>query len=146
VIVFSFLGVPPSTNNVYFNLPKGGRVLNAAGKKYKTEISTTIVRQHQAEIRDIQLNHPYGILFVVSMNILNAGWPEKAKTRYKKLDASNRVKLLEDAIVEALGIDDSQVIISVVVKRHAETEVTDVVIWDYEMEQVDAALKRVGVR
>lgn len=146
MIVFSFLGVPPSTNNVYFNLPKGGRVLNNAGKKYKTEISTTIMREHQAEIRDVQLNHPYGILFVVNMAILNAGWPEKARTRYKKLDATNRVKLLEDAIVEALGIDDSQVVISVVIKRHSETEVTDVVIWDYETELVDAALKRAAIR
>lgn len=33
-----------------------------------------------------------------------------AKNRYKKWDVSNRVKVLEDAICESIGIDDSQIV------------------------------------
>lgn len=138
-------GLPPTSNHAYFNLPKGGRKLTKEGEKYKTETSTFITKNCQPLIRDIKLNHAYGIVFGVELDILNKTWPETAKTRYKRLDVDNRIKLLQDAVVEALGIDDSQLMSSGIFKRHsAELELTYVVVYDYESEHVTDAITTLG--
>lgn len=138
IIKISFRGLPLSANHAYFDRPGGGRVLKAAGKGYKTEVSAFIVRYHQNEIRDLQKDRAYGLAIkLVSPNIENAGWPHKAATRYKKFDISNRVKLLEDALMEAFGIDDCQILDLYVSKRKGEEETTHVLFWD--LESVDHA-------
>jgi hypothetical protein len=38
----------------------------------------------------------------------NAGYLKTTDTRYKKFDATNRPKLLEDVLKDATGVDDSQ--------------------------------------
>jgi Holliday junction resolvase RusA-like endonuclease len=145
VISILLTGLPPSSNHAYFNLPKGGRTLTKGGKKYKTETSTYIMQNFQPLIRGIKLNHPYGILFGVELDILNKTWPETAKTRYKRLDVDNRVKLLQDAVVEALGIDDSQMMSSGIFKRHStEVELTYIVVFDCESENVNDAITTLG--
>lgn len=149
MIKFELSGVPPSTNKAYFNLPRGGRSLSATGKKYKAETTSQLVRHYPNDLRMFSANTAYGILIVVSMQILNAGWPQTAKTRYKKLDATNRVKLLEDALMDACGIDDSQFLFSAVIKQQAhadERENTTVWCWNLETEEVIPAYVREYLR
>lgn len=112
---------PPSMNNAYFsklarpkNNPKGKpvilRVLNNTGKKYKREFKTWLARNHPEVLKFFSSpSGEYSIIVVLYFQELyNRGWPKKAKTRHKKLDASNYLKVLEDALVDACGHDDSQ--------------------------------------
>jgi len=42
-------------------------------------------------------------------NVETKSWlKKKSATRFRKIDISNRVKVLEDGVSESLGIDDSQ--------------------------------------
>lgn len=59
-------------------------------------------------------------------SLINETWnnpkvPEskRAKSRYKKIDLTNRIKLLEDCVRDALDIDDSQTFCSFQRKIHA---------------------------
>lgn len=128
-----FAGIPPSVNHAYVNLPRGGRTLSVKGKAYKVEISSTLIRYQQPALMSFRKNKAYGLAICLEMpNIYNAGWPEKTDVRYKKIDVTNRVKLLEDAIYDALGIDDSQGVTVVISKRPSDLEATNVMFWDPE--------------
>lgn len=152
-------GLPPSANNAYVNLPHGGRRLNKEGEKYKHETLAYIVRNYRRELMIFKPNVPY--LMVMSFYfdaIENAGWATKtAKTRYKKFDATNRPKLLEDVLKDAAGIDDSQNLDVYLRKRSVADcpvyqtgihvthgiEHVDIMIWDLEKEAnpFDAVLR-----
>jgi Holliday junction resolvase RusA-like endonuclease len=136
-------GLPPSANHAYFNLPRGGRTLSKEGKGYKTETSAFLIRHHQADIRNIKKNWPYGLAIKLTFkDMYNETWPGKAATRYKKIDVSNRIKLLEDAVVDSLGIDDSQILAVLAVKQVGQPEATHVIIWDYESERLEDVIRQ----
>jgi len=138
VITFELPWLPPSANHAYFNHPKGGRVMTKKGKKFKIETTTYIVQHHTPTLTRMKFaqNHPYGMaVYFHFPNLENKGFlTGEAKTRYKKLDASNRLKLLEDAVVDALGIDDSQFTTVLVSKVQGDTEKTLVTLWCCETE------------
>lgn len=143
MISISLPGLPPSANQAYFNLPRGGRTLSKAGKGYKTETSANIIRNHQSSIRDIKKNWPYGLAIKLTLeHLYNDTWPEKAANRYKKVDVSNRIKLLEDALVDSLGIDDSQMIMVLAYKQVGTPESTKIVVWDYETERLEDVVRQ----
>ena len=134
-------GLPISTNHAYTNIVTGHgkkriikRVLTKEGRKYKTETTAYIVERYPAEMTMFKQDTPYGyIIQLVFPNLLNKGWPDKAKTRYKKLDASNRVKLLEDAAAEAFGIDDCNFLSTRADKAQGD-EYTHLWVWNMEEE------------
>lgn len=107
-------GVPPTTNKAYFDMvvKKGKkyvpvRTLTAEGKAYKTLVRTHIAKAWGSH--KIPGNRPLSLVVKLSFpNIENKGWPDKAEQRYKKLDVSNRIKLLEDALSDAIAVDDRQ--------------------------------------
>jgi Holliday junction resolvase RusA-like endonuclease len=124
-------GVPPSTNHAY-GQRHGKRFLTKEGKAYKTETKAHLVREYGLNI-STKKDVPYALSVVCYFTELqHKGWPETVDTRYKKLDASNRVKLLEDALVEALGIDDSQFFQVTVTKLLGKKEQTLIWVWEYE--------------
>jgi Holliday junction resolvase RusA-like endonuclease len=133
-------GIPISTNHAYMTMVVGGgrkkipkRVLTPEGRRYKVETSAYIVQHYPAELGVFRPNKPYGYIVQIAFsNLLNKGWPEKAKTRYKKLDASNRIKLLEDAMADAFGIDDSNFLSTRVDKVEGEE---NTLIWVWNMEE-----------
>lgn len=111
--------LPPSSNAAYFNLPGKGRALNNVGRAF---LKTTIAHFSQNYPREMMLfkpNKPYEIAVLFYLEHLeNTGFKTgKAASRYKVLDATNRIKLLEDALKDAGGIDDSQYL-----KFHCEKE------------------------
>jgi Holliday junction resolvase RusA-like endonuclease len=133
LIRISLAGLPPSSNHAYFNLPRGGRTLTTKGRGYKTETSAFVIRFHQNDIRELKRNHPYGLAVkLVFTNLYNETWPAKASSRYKKVDVSNRVKLLEDSLMDAFGLDDSQILDLHLGKRTGENEFTHILLWDQE--------------
>ncbi len=136
---FDFL--PPSVNHAYFNLPRGGRTLTKQGKKFKTDVKARILERYYQDITKVKPNHPYGLAVVLTFaDLTNKTWPREAKSRYKKIDASNRVKLLEDAVSDALGIDDSQIMCLYVEKQEGTIERTCVCVWDREVEHTEVAI------
>lgn len=128
--------LPPSANHAYFNLPKGGRTLTNAGKKFKRETAAYIVQTYPTELQFFKPNVPYAIAIWFSfVELHNKTWPEKAASRYKKIDTSNKVKLLEDVLSEVAGTDDSQHITLLIGKKSADSECTDIWAWDMETEK-----------
>jgi len=115
MISMTFDWLPPSVNHVYMTVMKGKgraripiRTLTPEGKKFKNETTAELVRRFPTELRIFKPNVPFMVVGRLSFpNLLNKGWPDKAETRYKRLDADNRLKLLLDVLKDAAGIDDS---------------------------------------
>jgi hypothetical protein len=138
--------IPISSNNAYFTMVKRQgkgkstpiRVLTPKGKKYKKETATYITRHYPSELRFFQPNVPYALLvhfiFGDEVTLLNKGYPEKAKTRYKKLDVGNRLKLFEDALTDATGCDDSQHWMVSLSKACGRSDETHLWVWNMEDE------------
>jgi Holliday junction resolvase RusA-like endonuclease len=136
VIRLHFSGIPPSSNNAYFQ--KGRlRVLTAVGKRYKVDVQSVVAQQYTDTLGFFKANVPYAL--VVRLNLRKetmycSGREEKAKGRYKVFDVTNRVKLLEDALVTTYGHDDKQHTQVVLLKTlTTDEESTDV--WAFNLDE-----------
>jgi len=125
-------GIPPSVNHVWSTGRHGIRFLKKEGKKYKAETKTHIARHFTQELKFFLPNRPYDILTEITFpernELMCTTWPEEAKNRYKALDVSNRVKVFEDAFVEATAVDDSCTFIFAIGKRW-EAGVAEMNLW-----------------
>jgi hypothetical protein len=140
VIHLVIQGLPPSANNAYFNLRGGGRTLATAGKKFKNETKAYLTRKYVQEMRKFVPNEPYLVYVRFYFKTLQNGTWGKAKgaeSRYKKTDASNRIKLLEDVLKDVTGVDDSNTMALVLEKRLlvGPEEKTEVFIWNLDREE-----------
>lgn len=130
--------IPPSSNNAYFQRGKI-RVLTSKGKKFKAEVKTYIAQHCQHFMAYFKKDTPYTLIACFNIGrdeLLNKTWPEQAKERYKKYDASNRLKLLEDAICAACSHDDRQHMIVVAAKGMKATEdEPNTEVWVFNQEQ-----------
>lgn len=131
MICLELPSIPPSTNNAYVNLPRGGRTLGPVGRAYKTETTTFLARNYPEELRKLLPDVPY---FLYVRVYLPAIENKSGKTRYKKVDVSNRLKLFEDCLKDAGGIDDSQFLMVLQEKRLAPPgiEATQAFLWNME--------------
>lgn len=110
-IVVPFL--PPTSNHIYVTNRWGRRFLSKEAKSFKNRFSTEVVPNYLHLISQLNPNSIYHVewrFFFTDDKIVNKTFGAKsgAKMRYKKLDLTNRLKLIEDCLVEALAIDDSQ--------------------------------------
>jgi Holliday junction resolvase RusA-like endonuclease len=128
-------GIPPSTNHAYFT--KGARrILTTKGRAYLLETKTKILREFPKVLSFFVKNKPYLVYFRFHLpQIYNAGYPTKTDSRYKTIDVSNRVKLLEDALKDVAAIDDAQNICVVTHKCPGDQEKTEIFIWSVEDEE-----------
>lgn len=116
------LPMPPSVNKLYATV-RGRRIMTTKGKAVKHEITQLVVK-HIASMPELfrdekQLRLTVDLYFSA---VENKGWSSgKAKTRYKRIDVSNRAKLLEDALFSGVGIDDS-LIFELIMRKHAITD------------------------
>lgn len=137
VLDISPIPEPPSVNTSYTTF-HGKRTLTAAGRKFKTEVLAGLT----AELLTCEPWDRYRTAYFihggeVSLTlryftvIYNASWVSgkltktpKGATRdpYKQVDTLNRVKLVEDAIATATGIDDRACCRHVLEKHHHELE------------------------
>lgn len=115
-------GVPLSVNDMYTHY-MGKMVLKAAGKNFKALIVSTIAPLvfesdwRNASHRIYSMGgHVRTELELAIPGLRNKTWrpgPVKVmkkgtpRSPYKKLDASNYIKLIEDGLATATGIDDS---------------------------------------
>lgn len=104
------LPFPPSVNKAYVTTRAGRRILSAEGKEYKRAVASAIAAYCANKPDTVFKVVPLALTINLHMVTENRGWSKgTAKSRYKKVDASNRVKLLEDAIFSCLDVDDSLV-------------------------------------
>lgn len=106
--------LPPSTNKLYSpkTFKKGKKlistkVLSDEARKYITSASTELGKQWMFKEKP-EPNAPYELTLVFFLErIENKTWPAKAASRFVKRDVSNLIKVLEDIVSRASGIDDS---------------------------------------
>jgi hypothetical protein len=137
--------LPPSSNHAYFNLRGKGRSLTTEGRGFLLRAKTYFAQHYPREMLLFKPNTPYllAIRFFFE-DVENKGYRTgKAESRYKIFDGGNRTKLLEDALKNAGGIDDSQVLTSVWMKQKGLPERTVVWAWSTEEENTpfDDALR-----
>lgn len=148
-------GLPPSVNEAYATtVKKKGkklipiRMLSAKAKKYKREAAAHLVRCYPAELRFFQPDVPYGIAIQFAFTELeNKTWIPKgpreeepgsstkgAKNRYKRVDVSNRLKIVEDVLSEVAAVDDSQNLTAIIDKCKHAVEETRIWVWNIVQE------------
>lgn len=88
--------VPPSTNGAYLNSYGGkyGRKLTPRGRAYKADV---LHLANAAGVQRMSIEPPYALMMLFY-------FPDN-----KRRDASNFVKIAEDALMEAIGGDDTDV-------------------------------------
>jgi len=114
-------GLPPSSNHIYIR----GTVLTKEAREFAERFSKFFATNHGHEVIDINPKDIFALHLVFHMAVMNEGWLErgksgqrKAKDRYKRVDLSSRVKLLEDCIRDAIGVDDSHTFAASQMKCH----------------------------
>jgi Holliday junction resolvase RusA-like endonuclease len=111
---------PPSVNRLYRNGYRGRKVLSKQGEAFKAALSARVVEEimtlpwKQAIEAVYQERAEVRLSIALHMPLYNRSWkPGRATAKgdlscpYKKLDGSNYIKIVEDAIVAGTGIDDS---------------------------------------
>ena len=118
------LPLPPSDNDIYTTiiLRKGKKMiprrqLTTEARAYKTKVKQEVAGLFLTSTVEFQKNVQYTCLIrVFFAKVYNLGWPKKAKTRYKKEDAQDRIKLATDAVSEAIDVDDSHHFLTIISK------------------------------
>jgi Holliday junction resolvase RusA-like endonuclease len=97
--------LPPSSNNIYIRHPQGkGRILSHEARTFKIRAMREMQDSGIAFVKTEQ-NVPYRLhlaVFFPQVEVVKSS----VGARYKKIDLSNMVKLVEDTVAEATGLDD----------------------------------------
>jgi Holliday junction resolvase RusA-like endonuclease len=132
------LDLPPSSNNIYYNI-KGGRALTSEARSWKRRAVHSMVEQGNLCLdTSFEPDSKYGIeLYFFFKAVENEGWYKrdkngnrKAKSRWKKIDLSNRIKLLEDALKDATGVDDSAIFEMIIYKKQSDKPMVMIEIYE----------------
>lgn len=99
--------LPPSSNQIYIRHPTGkGRILSDKARAFKIKAMRTIQQEGHVAFLHFQHNVTYELTLAVFFEQVEVKTSTKG-SRFKKIDLSNQVKLIEDTVAEAIGIDDS---------------------------------------
>jgi Holliday junction resolvase RusA-like endonuclease len=110
------------------------RVLTKDGQKFKNETTALLVRNFPTELKIFKPDTPYCVVGRLYFpDLLNKGWPDKAKTKYKRIDADNRLKLFLDVLKDAAGVDDSA-FLDVCAQKYEGPDRTEILVWNMEEE------------
>jgi Holliday junction resolvase RusA-like endonuclease len=128
----------PSTNGAYTNHPKLGRILTRKGRDFLNETHLALTAQMLYERwPSAPTDLPLRVTYVFHMTgLITKGWPKQAQNRYKRVDLSNRIKLVEDAVMRALGCDDAQVFELHLRKVPSEEDTIDITVEIMEEHEV----------
>jgi hypothetical protein len=127
--------LPPSSNHAYANVRGHGRRLTDVARDYLTGTRGYLQQHYRREMMFFQKNVPYFVLvYFYFSEVENKGYPKTCENRYKTFDGNNRLKLLEDALKSASGVDDSQTTRFFWEKKQGLPERTKLWIWNLETE------------
>lgn len=103
---------PISINDAY-TVYRGRMHLKSAGKAFRDNLKQKVARSslEWKTAHECVYQHGGRATLIISLyfaDLLNKSWTpkNKVKTKYKKKDASNYIKLIEDAVARGSGIDD----------------------------------------
>jgi hypothetical protein len=138
--------LPPTVNHAYKpgltfdsrHKPHAKIELSEIGRSFKSQAAPYLSSNYPQELRIFERNKPYFCPMRFYFEAIeNKGWAAgKAENRYKRVDASNRIKILEDSLAAAGGVDDSQFMAPFAMKVQGLPERT--VIWVYSLEDEKA--------
>lgn len=136
------LPLPPTDNKIYFNLPRGGRELTSEARGYKNKVREVVAAVAATCSLSFRKNIEHELVIRVYLShVENSGFgKEKTLERYKKVDSSNRTKLVTDAVAAAIGIDDKHIFKTIILKRSDPDNPRIEVIWR-EQEKRDCQSK-----
>lgn len=144
MILYSFYAAladlePPSVNKLYTNGYRGRRILSKDGERFKAAMTASVVYEIShlpwREAVDAVYLGGAGIRLVITLsrNIFNGSWVPGKRTPkgelsapYQKMDATNYIKVIEDAVVAGTGIDDCAHIETSVCKWHSESPLVEI--------------------
>lgn len=117
------LPLPPSLNHAYVNIARG-RKKSAAANTFEAAARALIGDALALRPLPCLKDTPLALTIEIELAELeNRGWSiGKSKTRYKRLDVSNRIKLVEDVLCAMLDIDDSQFMLVTATKRKGDAD------------------------
>jgi hypothetical protein len=113
--------LPPSSNTIYIQHPQGhGRVLSSQARAFKVYAMRAIQQEGRAAFLGFKSNVPYELQLAVFFDQVEYVKSSKG-SRYKRIDLSNQVKLIEDTVAEATGIGDEHNF-RLVLEKHCDPE------------------------
>jgi Holliday junction resolvase RusA-like endonuclease len=113
--------LPPSSNNIYINHPQGhGRVLSSKARAFKVQAMREVQQSGRVAFLGLKQNVPYELRLDVFFDQIEYKKSEKGK-RFKRIDLSNQIKLVEDTVAEATGIGDEHNF-RLVLSKHCDPE------------------------
>lgn len=75
--------------------------------QFKNKAKLQLARQALTMAAELVNNVAYRLVIEFYLPTLyNSGWP-KTKTKYKRRDVSNLIKVTEDLVADCIGVDDS---------------------------------------
>lgn len=100
------LPYPPSTNKAYFTDKRNGRrVLTSAARKYKAEVVTYLTQEGIAEeLKELCKN---SLTLTVKYELIKPTWFTIAGAVHTRAGDTDNLKVLKDAIFQAIGKDDA---------------------------------------
>ena len=108
-----FTQLPPTANRIYFR----GTILTVKARKYAEDFAKYMAQHHLHEIMLLDKKSAYAMhLHFYFDSLVNDTWyndklspSKRAKSRYKRIDLDNRIKLVTDCVRDAVAIDDCQI-------------------------------------
>jgi Holliday junction resolvase RusA-like endonuclease len=98
--------LPPSSNQIYVRHPQGkGRVLSDKARTFKIKAMRAVQKQGRVALLQLKQNVPYELTLAIFFEQVEVK-SSSTGSRYKKIDLSNQVKLIEDTVAKAVGVDD----------------------------------------
>jgi Holliday junction resolvase RusA-like endonuclease len=137
--------LPPTSNKIYFR----GTILTTKAREYAETFSMVVTREYLPQINFLSTEALYAVHLrfyfptVINDTFRNIRVPpsKQAKTRYKKFDLTNRIKLLEDCVRDAIGVDDSQTFVASQ-EKHMDPDNPRVEIYIHEVNPIDFGIPR----
>ena len=104
--------LPPTSNKIYYR----GTILTGVSREYAESFAAWAAKNHLHEINELNPDGLFALHLRFFFNTLvnetyqNENFPpsKRAKERYKRIDLTNRIKLLEDCVRDAIDVDDSR--------------------------------------
>lgn len=131
--------LPPSVNDMYMTVRAGKKTMRAvtpAGKKFKKESEAYLAKHYPLQLARLKKNRPYGLFLRFEFQgLVNKGWANRTTDRYKRFDVTNRVKVIEDTLVNVSAVDDSHFMLVTCEKVQGPVERTTIFIWNQEEER-----------
>jgi len=124
--------LPPSANKMYTKT-RFGMVPSKEMKVFLSKATIELMRQLPLDFQKPDQNQPHRLVLNIYVpSLYNAGYPKTTKNLFKRKDASNLIKVVEDLIATTIDVDDSCFVSVVANKYHGP---------DHGFEGIDARLE-----